>query len=85
MSVATAGGKSHVAPRRGMHFINAGALTRHHVWAHRPNPPKSWLLTFTEGDDHVRVQCYMHTDDFLPRGWYAPAERTLTLHRPFRR
>jgi hypothetical protein len=38
-----------------------------------------------EGSDTVRVQCYMHSDEFLPQGWYDRAERTLKLTRPFRR
>jgi hypothetical protein len=77
------GGKSHIETRWGTHFINAGALTRHHVNAQHPNPPKSRLLTFTEGSDKVRVQCYMHTGEFLPQGWYKMAERRLTLSRAF--
>ena len=46
--------------------------------------PKSRLLTFVEGSDEVLVQCYMHTDEFLPQGWYGAAERVLKLTRPFR-
>jgi len=76
---ATDGGKSHIETRWGTHFVNAGALTRYHVH----NPPKSRLLTFVEGSDQVRVRCYMHTDEFLPKGWYDRAERVLPLPRPF--
>ena len=78
---ATDGGKSHIETRWGTHFVNAGALTRHHV----RNAPKSRLLTFAEGSDEVRVRCYMHTDEFVPAGWYKPAERVLKLPRPFAR
>jgi len=81
---ATDGGKSHVETRWAAHFLNVGALSRHHVNPQHPNPPKSRLLTFTEGREEVRVQCYMHTGEFLPQGWYGKAERTLTLGRPFR-
>ena len=43
----------------------------------------SRLLTFTEGSARVRVQCYLHTGDFAPEGWYEPAERELRLSKPF--
>ena len=79
------GGKSHVETRWGTHFINAAALTRYHVNPLRPNPPKSRLLTFTEGSNEVRVQCYMHTNEFLPQGWYESAERQLALDHAFRK
>ena len=45
----------------------------------------SRLLTFTEGSDDVLVQCYLHTTHYAPQGWYAPAERTIRLGKPFRR
>jgi hypothetical protein len=77
----TYGGKSHVETKWGTHFINVACLTRYHV--PRTSVPKSRLLIFTEGSDHVRVQCYMHTSEFLPQGWYAKAERVLQLSRPF--
>ena len=78
------GGKSHIETRWGTHFINAAALTRYHSNPQHPNPPKSRLLTFTEGSNEVRVQCYMHTNEFLPQGWHERAERRLKLDRPFR-
>lgn len=77
----TAGGKSHIETRWGTHFINVAALTRHHVCL--PSPPKSRLLTFTPGSQKLRVQCYMHTTHYAAQGWYPPAERILTLPRPF--
>jgi len=75
------GGKSHVETRWGTHFINVACLTRHH--ASGTSVPKSRVLTFREGSRKVRVQCYMHTNEFLPQGWYAQAERILKLSRPF--
>lgn len=78
----TYGGKSHVETKWGTHFVNAACLSR---WHGKTNVPKSRLLTFREGSPEVRVRCYMHTSEFLPQGWYAPAERTLRLARPFRR
>ncbi len=77
------GGKTHVETRWGTHFINVGALTRYHINPQHPNPPKSRLLTFIHGSDEVRVRCYMHTDEFLPVGWYPQAERILTLPKIF--
>jgi len=80
----TCGGKSHIETRWGTGFINASGLTRHHVGAIGVHPPKSRLLTFTEGSDRVCVPCFLHTDDFAPRGWYEADRRELTLSRPFR-
>ncbi|OPZ20948.1 MAG: hypothetical protein BWZ10_00576 [candidate division BRC1 bacterium ADurb.BinA364] len=77
------GGKSHIETRWGTHFINVGSLTRCHGTL--PNPPKSRLFTFTEGSRAVRIQCYMHTGEFLPQGWLGRAERVLALPRTFRR
>ena len=75
------GGKSHIETRwGGTHFINVACLSRYHGSA---NVPKSRLFTFDEGSDEVRVQCYMHTGEFLPQGWYGSAERVLKLARPF--
>ena len=76
----TYGGKSHVEQKWGAHFINASCLTRYHA-AH--SVPKSRLFTFREGSPDVQVRCYIHTDEFLPQGWYEKAERTLKLDRAF--
>ena len=76
------GGRSHIEKKWGVNFINVAALARHHAW--KTTVPMSRLLTFTEGRDEVRVQCYLHTSDHAPQGWYAPAERVLRLSRPFR-
>jgi hypothetical protein len=76
------GGRSHVEEKWGTHFINVAALARHHAW--KTTLPMSRLLTFTAGSCEVRVQCYLHTSDYAPQGWYAPAERVLHLSKPFR-
>jgi len=76
----TYGGKSHIETKWGVHFLNVCALTAHHV---PTSIPMSRLLTFEEGNDEVRVQCYLHTSQWAPQGWYFPAERTLRLARPF--
>lgn len=77
----TYGGKSHIETKwGGTHFCNVACLSRHHG---PENVPKSRLFEFVEGSDQVRVRCYMHTDEFLPQGWYDKAERVLRLNRPF--
>ena len=76
----TCGGKSHVERKWGATFVNAACLSRYHGSL---NVPKSRLLTFRAGSPDVRVQCYMHTSEFLPQGWYQAAERTVSLSRPF--
>jgi hypothetical protein len=44
----------------------------------------SRLVTFTEGSNQVRVQCYLHTSEHAPQGWYAKAERVIEVGKPFR-
>ena len=78
------GGKSHVERRWDVTFANVSALTRHHGRHPRPLFPMSRLLTFEQGKPEVDMQCYLHTDDYAPQGWYAPAERKLRLRLPFR-
>lgn len=45
--------------------------------------PMSRLLTFTPSSRELRVQCYLHTSQHAPQGWYPKAEKTVTLNRPF--
>lgn len=78
-----AGGRSHVERKWGVNFVNVAALTRDHGGRVRELTPMSRLLTFEDGSDQVRVQCYMHMDNYAPQGWYEPAERTLRLSKPF--
>ena len=75
------GGRSHIERKWETYFINVSALSRYHGGHDRV--PMSRLLTFTEGSVEVRVQCYLHTSDYAPQGWYAPAERILGLARAF--
>lgn len=65
-------------------FINVAALTRYHG-KKTLQVAMSRLLTFEDGSDEVRVQCYLHTADYASQGWYAPAERILQLSKPFRK
>jgi hypothetical protein len=76
------GNKSHVEKRWDVTFANVAALTRHHSRG-RPLYPLSRLLTFAKGSREARLQCYLHTNDYAPQGWYAPAERTIPLRLPF--
>jgi hypothetical protein len=76
------GGRSHVERKWGVNFINVAALTRHHG-NEALLRPMSRRLTFEEGRDQVLVQCYLHTPDYAPQGWYKPAERVLPLSKPF--
>ena len=75
------GGKSHVERRWNTNFVNVSALTRYHAELH--SRPISRLFTFTEGSDEVRVQCYLHTSEHAPQGWYDKVEQTLKLSKPF--
>ncbi|TGB37457.1 hypothetical protein [Mycolicibacterium peregrinum] len=76
------GGKTHIEQAwGGTYFMNVASLSRHHMPI--TTLPISRLLTFRPGSREVRVQCYLHTDQHAAQGWYAPAERTLTLERPF--
>lgn len=73
-------GRSHVERRWGVTFINTAALTKYHGG----KVPMSRLLTFTDGSNKLRIQCYLHTSDHAPQGWYAKAERTVELGKPVR-
>ena len=73
-------GRSHIESKWGVTFINAAAMSQYHG---RKNVPMSRVLTFTEGSDELRVQCYLHTSQHAPQGWYAPAERPVPLRTPF--
>jgi len=75
------GGKTHIEQRWGTWFLNVASLSRHHMPL--TTLPVSRLLTFTPGSCEVRVQCYLHTSQYAPQGWYPRAERTLRLNAPF--
>lgn len=75
------GGRSHIEQKWGATFVNVAALTRHH--APLTTVPMSRLSTFTQNSDEVLAQCYLHTSDHAPQGWYKPAERRIKLNKPF--
>lgn len=76
------GGKSHIEQRWGTWFLNVASLSRHHMPI--TTLPLSRLLTFTPGSAEVRVQCYLHTSQHAPQGWYDKAEKVIALQTPFR-
>ena len=76
----TRGGRSHIEKKWGVTFINVAALTLYHA---ETRSPKSRLLSFIPGSKEVKVQCYLHTDHFAPKGWYKPAEHIINLNKPF--
>ena len=75
------GGRSHIERKWGVNFINVSALTCCHG---KTCMPMSRLLTFTPGSREARVQCYLHTSQHAPEGWYQKAERTVPLSKPFK-
>ena len=78
------GGRSHVERKWDVSFVNVAPLSRHHGRKEHM-VPMSRLLSFAEGSDEVRVQCYLHTSHHAPQGWYEPAERVVQLGKAFRR
>jgi hypothetical protein len=75
------GGRSHIEKKWGSNFVNCAALTKH--MAHKGSAPMSRLFTFADGSDEVLIQCYLHTDQHAPKGWYQPAERRVRIGRAF--
>lgn len=75
-------GRTHIERKWDATFINCCALTRFHA-ATRARP-MSRLLTFTDGSPEVRVQCFLHTSQHAPQGWYPKAGRVIRLGKPFR-
>ena len=65
----------------GDQFVNCAQLSKYHSFV--TCPPMSRYFTFTIGSPLVRLQCYLHDDSHAPQGWYARAERTLELSKPF--
>jgi hypothetical protein len=77
----TTGGRTHIERKWDVTFVNCSAVTRAHAGRHAA--PMSRLFTFTEGTRQARIHCYLHTSDHAPQGWYAKAERTVLLSKPF--
>ena len=79
----TYGGKSHIEQRWGTTFINVAGLTKY-MGSPQNCIPRSWLLTFTEASDEVAAQCYLHTSDCAPQGWFPKFDRVIKITKPFR-
>lgn len=75
------GGKSRIEKKWGVQFINAGQLTRYHVYG--SSLPMSRVLTFTRGSRNVRVRYYLHTSEYKPQGWYEKKDRVISINRCF--
>lgn len=73
------GDKAMVTRRWGVTFANVGAMPRYHGRANRRWWPSSRLLTFEQGRNRVRLQCYVHTSHYAQQGWYDPAEQVIEL------
>ena len=77
------GGKGHVEQGYGgVTFVNVSALTRWFVMDHAM--PHSRLFTFEDGSDEAVIDCWMHTDEYRPIGFYEAAQRRVKLTKPFR-
>jgi hypothetical protein len=79
----TYGGKSHIERRWDTTFINAAGLTRYMTYP-QDCIPRNWLLTFVEDCSQVTAQCYLHSNDFAPQGWFNEFDRVIRLSRRFR-
>lgn len=76
------GDKSHIERRYGgTVFVNVAALTRQYVKHHAM--PMSRLLTFADGSDQAQIDCYLHTDEYRPAGFYAEKSETIQLTKPY--
>jgi hypothetical protein len=76
----TTGGRSHVERKWDVTFLNCCALTRYHA---PHSVPMSRVLDFVEGGNELSIRCYMHSNEFLPRGWYDKAARIVPLRHAF--
>jgi hypothetical protein len=45
---------------------------------------QKWLDPLGVNTFYQGVQCYLHTSEYAPQGWYGKAELTLTLDKDFR-
>ena len=73
-------GRSHIEKKYDVNFINVAGLTKYHG---KKSVPMSRLFTFEEGSKKIKVSCFLHTSDYSEKGWYLPAESTLTLSENF--
>ena len=74
-------GRRHIMKKWGTWFVNCAALCKHHGGDH--STPLSRLITLRHGQREVRVQCYLHSNDFAAQGWYPTAEQKIVLDTSF--
>lgn len=77
------GGKRLIERKWDVTFANVSALTKFHGERAKKPIPMSRLLTFVPGQRQARIQCYLHTSDYAPQGWYQPVETVAPLSKPF--
>ena len=76
------GNKGHVEMAYGgTTFVNVSALTRWFVMDHAM--PHSRLFTFEDGSNRCRIDCFMHTDEYRPMGFYENAAVDVELSKPY--
>ena len=76
------GGKTHVERKYGgTMFVNVSALTRWHVKRHAI--PMSRLFTFNAKSEFASVECFLHSDDFLKKGFYHKKKIDFQLSKKF--
>jgi hypothetical protein len=78
----TYGGKSHIERLWGTTFMNVAGLTRY-MGSAENCIPRSWLLTFSNGSDQATAQCFLHSSDYAPQGWYNKFDRVIKFSKPF--
>lgn len=75
-------GKGLVERRWGVTFLQASGLTKYHAGG----LPMSRLLTFSEGNDRLAIDLYLHEPypaEDHPVGWYEKAARQVKLRHRF--
>ena len=78
----TKGGKSHIERKYGNTlFVNVSALTRWHVKRHAI--PMSRIFTFKDKSDFATIECFLHTDDYRPKGMYNKKKTDFQLSKKF--
>ena len=45
--------------------------------------PHSRIFTFEDGSDRASIECYMHTDEYKPQGFYDEKKTDIRLTKPF--
>jgi len=75
------GNKRHVERKWGVTFANVAPMTKYH--GSIEYAPLTRVLSFEPGESLAKLRCYLHTDDFAPKGWYDPERRNVPLSHDF--